>query len=236
MILERPSAARGHARHGGWLDSRHTFSFGHYWDPQWMGFGPLRVINEDRVAGGGGFPPHGHANMEIVSLVLDGALAHRDSAGGGGTVGAGELQCMSAGSGVQHSEYNASATEGVHFLQIWIQPDRVNTPPRYAQRAPRPEDASGDWSLLLSPDGAGGSLPIRQDARLRQARLAAGATLAHALEPSRRYWLQVAAGALAAPRPLEAGDALGFVEESGELVLAAGPGGAHVLVFDLPRD
>lgn len=236
MIVERPSAARGHARHGGWLDSRHTFSFGQYYDPQWMGFGPLRVINEDRVGGGAGFPPHGHANMEIVSLVLDGALAHRDSAGGGGTIGAGELQYMSAGAGVQHSEYNASPTEPVHFLQIWIQPDRVNTPPRYAQRAPRDADAAGGWSLLLSPDGADDSLAIRQDARLWQARLGAGGALARPLDPRRRYWLQLAQGGLTAPRALQAGDALGFVDEGGMLELQAGPEGAWVLLFDLPRD
>lgn len=236
MIVERPSAARGHARHGSWLDSRHTFSFGQYYDPQWMGFGPLRVINEDRVAGGGGFSPHSHANMEIVSLVLDGALAHRDSAGGGGTIGPGELQYMSAGSGVQHSEYNGSQTDPVHFLQIWIQPDRVNTPPRYAQRPPREADASGDWVLLLSPDGADDSLAIRQDARLYQARVQAGATLTRTLDPSRRHWLQVAQGTVAAPLTLEAGDALGLVDEGGALELTAGPGGAWLLLFDLPRD
>ncbi|MFS8063258.1 MAG: pirin family protein, partial [Luteimonas sp.] len=131
MVIERPSAARGVAN-AGWLDSRHTFSFGHYHDPQWMGFGPLRVINEDRVAPGGGFPQHGHANMEILSYVLAGALAHQDSSGGGGVLKPGELQWMSAGHGVEHSEYNDSKTEAVHFLQIWIQPDRVNAAPAYA--------------------------------------------------------------------------------------------------------
>lgn len=236
MIVERPSAARGHARHGGWLDSRHTFSFGQYYDPQWMGFGPLRVINEDRVAGGAGFPPHGHANMEIVSLVLDGALAHRDSAGGGGTIGPGELQYMSAGAGVQHSEYNGSATEPVHFLQIWLQPDRVNTPPAYAQRVPREGDDSGEWVALLSPDGADGSLAIRQDARLLQVRLPAGADVIRELDPARRYWLQVATGDVSAPLTLGAGDALGFVDEGSTLELTAGDAGAWLLLFDLPRD
>lgn len=236
MILERPSAARGHARHG-WLDSRHTFSFGRYYDPAWMGFGALRVINEDRVAGGAGFAPHGHANMEILSLVLEGALAHQDSSGGGGTITAGELQCMSAGHGVEHSEYNASATEPVHFLQIWIQPDRVNATPAYAQRAPRPEDASGGWVLLASPDGAEGSLAIRQQARLYQARLPAGATATRTLDPSRRWWLQVAAGSVrVAGRELAHGDALGFVDEGVDLVLVAGDDGAWLLLFDLPRD
>lgn len=236
MIVERPSDARGHARHGGWLDSRHTFSFGQYYDPQWMGFGPLRVINEDRVAGGGGFAPHGHANMEIVSLVLDGALAHRDSTGGGGTIGPGELQLMSAGRGVQHSEYNASATEPVHFLQIWIQPDRVNTAPGYAQRAPREDDAAGGWATLLSPDGADGSLAIRQDARLLQVRLQPGRQASTRLDPARRYWLQLARGGITTPRALGAGDALGFIDEGGALDLTAGPDGAWLLLFDLPRD
>ncbi len=236
MIVERPSAARGHARHGGWLDSRHTFSFGQYYDPQWMGFGPLRVINEDRVAGGGGFPPHSHANMEIVSLVLEGALAHRDSAGGGGTIGPGELQYMSAGAGVQHSEYNGSQTDPVHFLQIWIQPDRVNTPPRYAQRPPRDGDASGDWVVLLSPDGRGNSLAIRQDACLHQVRVPGDGTITRALDPGRRYWLQIVQGAVVGPLTLETGDALGFVDEGGELEFSAGAEGAWLLLFDLPRD
>ncbi len=236
MIVERPSAARGHARHGGWLDSRHTFSFGQFYDPQWMGFGPLRVINEDRVAGGGGFAPHGHANMEIISLVIDGALAHRDSSGGGGTVGPGELQYMSAGVGVQHSEYNGSQADPVHFLQIWIQPDRVNTPPRYAQRAPQPGDDAGGWVALVSPDGADGSLAIRQDARLQQVHASAGATVTRELDASRRYWLQVVRGSVSAPLALEAGDALGFVDEGGALELTAGADGAWLLLFDLPRD
>lgn len=236
MIIARAAGERGHARHGGWLDSRHTFSFGQYWDPAWMGFGALRVINEDRVAGGAGFPPHGHANMEILSLVVEGALAHRDSSGGGGTIGAGELQWMSAGAGVQHSEFNASATEPVHFLQIWIQPDRANLRPGYAQRAPREGDTAGDWVLLASPDGADGSLPIRQQARLWQVHLAADAAVRRELDAGRRYWLQVVRGTVTAGgRRLEAGDALGFVEEAGELELVA-DGGAWVLLFDLPRE
>lgn len=235
MIIERPGDSRGHARHGGWLDSRHTFSFGEYYDPQWMGFGPLRVINEDRVAGGGGFPPHGHANMEILSIVLDGALAHRDSAGGGGTVRRGEVQWMSAGHGVQHSEFNASASEPVHFLQVWIQPDRVNLAPAYAQRAVQPGDDAGGWVLLASPDGAEGSLAIRQDARLQRAALAAGGTVTASLDSDRRYWLQVARGTvLASDRVLRAGDALGFVDEGGPLSIEAN-GEAEVLLFDLPR-
>jgi redox-sensitive bicupin YhaK (pirin superfamily) len=233
MIIERPSSARGHVQ-AGWLDSRHTFSFGGYYDPAWMGFGPLRVINEDRVDGGAGFPPHRHANMEILSYVISGELAHKDSSGGGGVIGAGELQWMSAGHGVEHSEYNGSATASVHFLQIWIQPSRLNHEPAYAQRAAIDADTRG-WTLLATPDGREGSLPVRQDAIVRDVRLDRGETAEHPLDPSRLYWLQVVAGSISANgRPLQAGDALGFQGESGPLRLeGAGEGRADVLLFDL---
>ena len=189
MLIERPSSARGK---GGtdWLDSRHTFSFARYYDPAWMGFGPLRVINEDRVAPGAGFAPHRHANMEILSYVLEGALAHRDDSGGGGVIRAGELQWMGAGHGIEHSEYNASDSEPVHFLQVWIQPDRLNAKPAYAQRAAVGDETLGRWALLVSPDGADGSMAIRQDVRLFVARLDAGMRVERALDPRRRYWLQ----------------------------------------------
>lgn len=246
MIVDRPSDARGRVQ-AGWLDSRHTFSFGHYYDPAWMGFGALRVINEDRVDAGAGFAPHRHANMEILSYVVDGVLAHRDSTGGGGVIGPGELQWMSAGHGVEHSEYNGSKTERVHFLQIWIQPSRLNHRPAYAQRAAVGDAADGRWLLLASPDGADGSLAIRQDARLSVARLAAGERVEHALDPARRYWLHVVGGAvdvggtLPLGRVLHGGDARGWVDESGTLVLeGAGPDAgaprAEVLLFELPRD
>ncbi|MFD0740046.1 pirin family protein [Lysobacter koreensis] len=236
MIIERPAHARGHVQ-AGWLDSRHTFSFGGYYDPAWMGFGPLRVINEDRVDPGAGFPPHRHANMEILSYVLAGALSHRDSSGAGGVaegvIGPGELQWMSAGHGVEHSEFNASPSEPVHFLQIWIQPDRLNAAPAYAQRDATP--LADAWTLLASPDGRDGSLAIRQDARLLAARMGAGERLDHPFDPQRRYWLQVVRGAVAfGERRLTAGDALGFVDESAALELAGGEGGAEVLLFDLP--
>jgi redox-sensitive bicupin YhaK (pirin superfamily) len=236
MIVDRPSSARGAARLG-WLDSRHTFSFGHFHDPQWMGFGPLRVINEDRVAPGAGFPPHHHANMEILSYVLSGSLAHRDSASGeAGLLKPGELQWMSAGHGIDHSEYNASDSEPAHFLQIWIQPDRVNAPPAYAQRAFDPDARRGRWATLASPDGRDGSIGIRQQAYLQGTLLAAGVAVEVTLDPARRYWLQVAQGAVELDgRGLAAGDAVGLVGEAG-LRRLVGSGGveADVLVFDLP--
>lgn len=235
MIVERRSDARGRVE-AGWLHSRHSFSFGHYHDPAWMGFGALRVINEDRVAPGAGFAPHRHANMEILSYVLSGGLAHQDSSGGGGVIRPGELQWMSAGHGVEHSEFNASQAEPVHFLQIWLQPDRVNAAPAYAKRDAGAGAPSGQWSLLASPDGADGSIAIRQDARLQGVRLATGAVAAFPLRTGRRYWLHVAQGAIDANgTKLAAGDALGFVEESGELKLAGtAESVADVLLFDLP--
>ena len=166
-----------------------------------MGFGPLRVINEDRVAPGAGFPSHGHANMEILSYVLDGALAHRDDAGGGGELAPGALQWMSAGHGVTHSEFNASGSAEVHFLQVWIQPDRVNAAPAWASRDFPLDARRGRWVLLASPDGADGSLAIRQDARLQGALLEAGGAVEHALAPGRRYWLHLARGRAAVEGP-----------------------------------
>lgn len=238
MIVERPSATRG-VVDAGWLDSRHTFSFGHFHDPKWMGFGPLRVINEDRVAPGGGFPPHSHANMEILSYVLSGALAHRDSASGdaGGVLKPGELQWMSAGHGIEHSEFNASQSEPVHFLQIWIQPDRVNAQPAYAQQAFDPALRRGRWATLASPDGVDGSIAIRQQAWLRGALLADGELLDLVLDPARRYWLHVAQGSIVCDgRKLSAGDAIGFVDEAGPRgLMGTGEGLADVLLFDLPR-
>jgi redox-sensitive bicupin YhaK (pirin superfamily) len=233
MIIDRPASARGH---GGadWLQSWHTFSFARYHDPAWMGFGPLRVINEDRVAPGAGFAPHRHANMEILSYVLEGGLAHRDDNGGGGVIRAGELQWMSAGHGIEHSEYNASDAEPVHFLQIWIQPDRLNAQPAYAQRAAIGHEADGRWLLLASPDGADGSIAIRQDARLYVARLDTRASIERALDPQRRYWLQVTRGAVeVAGRSLGVGDAIGLAEEAGPLQVAATQA-SEVLFFELP--
>lgn len=236
MIIERPAAARGHgSAQIVWLQSRHTFSFGGYYDPRWMGFGVLRVINEDRVAGGAGFAPHRHANMEILSYVISGALAHRDNSGADGVIRAGELQWMGAGHGIQHSEFNASDTEPVHFLQIWLQPDQVNAAPGYALRAATADEG---WQLLASPGGENGSLAIRQNAHVHRIGLAPGVGASRLLDPGRRYWLHVASGEVTVgERPLVAGDGLGFTAESGLLALsggAAAPGPADVLWFDLP--
>ncbi|MGH8032151.1 MAG: pirin family protein [Luteimonas sp.] len=235
MIVSLPGDRRGHVN-AGWLDSRHSFSFGQYHDPAWMGFGALRVINEDRVAPGAGFAPHRHANMEILSYVIDGALAHRDNTGGEGVIRQGELQWMSAGHGIEHSEYNASQTAPVHFLQIWIQPDRVNAAPAHAQRAFDPDARRGLWATLASPDGVDGSLAIRQRAWLRGAQLADGELVRISPDPARRYWLQVVQGAVGVRGTrLLAGDALGLVEESQPLdIVGHGAAIADVLLFDLP--
>ena len=233
MIIQRPAESRGRGPAAAtWLDSRHGFSFGQYYDPDWMGFGVLRVINEDRVAPGAGFAPHRHANMEILSYVLSGRLAHRDSSGAEGVIGPGELQWMSAGHGVEHSEYNASDQEPVHFLQVWIQPDRVNATPAYAHRPA--SDAPG-WQLLASPDGAAGSIAIRQQARLYRLALAPGAEAAFDLDAAQRYWLHVARGAVeSGGQLLGTGDAVGLVDEEGGLMLSGGAEGAELLLFELP--
>ena len=234
MILARPADQRG-AVNLGWLHSRHTFSFGHYYDPDWMGFGVLRVINDDSVAPGGGFAPHSHANMEIISVVLDGALAHKDSAGNAGVIRAGDVQWMSAGRGIEHSEFNGSQSEPVHFLQIWLQTDRLNAPPAYDQKHFDPEARRARWVALATPDGADGSITIRQQARLLATRLQAGDAVQFTLDPARRYWLHVASGEVRlGERRLLAGDALGYVEESGFLAMTGTDATADVLLFELP--
>ena len=219
----------------GWLHSRHTFSFGQYYDPAWMGFGPLRVINDDTVAPGGGFAPHRHANMEIISVVLAGALAHKDSTGNSGVIRVGDVQWMSAGHGIEHSEFNGSDAEPVHFLQIWIQPDQLNAQPAYAQQHFDPDARRARWATLVSPDGGDGSIVIRQQATLRATRLLAGDALAADLDAGRQYWLHVAQGEVeVGARTLVAGDALGFVGEQVALLLKCVGGSSDVLLFDLP--
>jgi hypothetical protein len=232
MITLRPAAERGPTRLG-WLDSRHTFSFGHYYDPRHMGWGPLRVINEDVVAPGGGFATHAHANMEIVTCVLAGALAHKDSLGTGSIIRPGEVQRMSAGTGIAHSEYNASDAEPVHFLQIWIQPDRINVAPEYEQRAFAREERRDRLRLLVSPDGQQGSLRIHQDATIHGVLLSPGKSVAHAMGAGRRAWLQVAQGAVSVNgQRLGAGDGAS-AERQSQLVIE-GVEDAELLLFDLP--
>src|SRR5215218_9021339 len=190
MITVRPSDERGVANLG-WLDSRHTFSFGHYFDPEHMGFGVLRVINEDRVTPGAGFGTHGHKDMEIISYVLEGALEHKDSIGTGSVIRPGDVQVMSAGSGIRHSEYNHSQNEPVHFLQIWVIPDRQGIAPRYDQKRFTDADKRGRLALVGSPDGEAGSIVIHQDARIYASLLNNTETVTHTLRTGRRAWLQV---------------------------------------------
>lgn len=227
MITVRRSEERGRLRMG-WLDSHHTFSFGEYYDPQHMGFGDLRVINEDRVRSGQGFSPHGHRNMEIVSYVVSGALAHRDSTGGGGVIRPDDVQVMSAGRGIRHSEMNGSETEPVHFLQIWILPAQAETEPAYRER--RFERREG-LTTLVSPDGADGSLPIGQDASIRRLLAAPGAR--HDLTVERgRAWVQVVAGELQVDgETLRAGDGAGITDTE-RFSLVAGSD-VEALLFDL---
>jgi redox-sensitive bicupin YhaK (pirin superfamily) len=232
-IKIRPSAARGHANHG-WLDSFHTFSFADYHDPDAMGFGPLRVINEDRVAPGAGFATHGHRNMEILSYVLEGALQHRDSTGGGGVLRPGDVQTMSAGSGVRHSEFNASATEPAHFLQIWIQPDEQNVAPGYGQRHFDAGERSGKLRLIASPDGAEDSLPIHQDARVFASLIDEGQRVALTLKPGRKAWVQVATGAARVNgAALSVGDGAA-IDDVESLEIEGADSASQILVFDLP--
>jgi redox-sensitive bicupin YhaK (pirin superfamily) len=236
VVLRRraayPAAERGIANFG-WLDSRHSFSFGHYYDPRHMGYGPLRVINEDRVRGGAGFGTHGHANMEIISYVLDGALSHKDSIGTGSVIRPGEVQKMSAGSGIEHSEFNASPTEPVHFLQIWIQPNRANVKPAYDQKAFARAERQGRLRLVVSPDGADGSISIVQDARMYASLLAPGEEVRHELGAGRRAWVQVARGrVLLDGTPLAAGDGAAVQDQDTFAITAVED--AEVLLFDLP--
>lgn len=232
MILLRSADERGHAQHG-WLDSYHTFSFGDYHDPHYMGFRQLRVINEDRLAPGKGFPTHPHRDMEIISYVLDGALEHRDSLGNGSIIRPGEVQRMSAGTGVTHSEFNHSHTEPVHFLQMWILPEQTGLPPSYEQRAFSDEEKRGNFRLIASRDGWNGSVTIHQDVDLYAVLLDAGARVSHQLAPGLHAWVQVARGAVTVNETaLKAGDGAAISDEV-RLVIH-GREASEVLLFDLP--
>ncbi|MCA3177551.1 MAG: pirin family protein [Burkholderiaceae bacterium] len=231
MIELRPAAERGHADHG-WLDSWHSFSFADYHDPAHMGFGALRVINEDRIAAGTGFGTHGHRDMEIVSYVLDGALAHKDSLGNGSVIRPGDVQRMSAGTGVLHSEFNHQKDAPTHFLQIWVQPDRRGLAPGYEERHFSEADKRGRLRLIASPDGADGSLTLHQSARLYAGLLDGDERARLVLDPGRRAYVHVVRGAVSVNgRRLAAGDAAKLVDEPA-VELDAGEG-AEVLVFDL---
>lgn len=232
MIRIRPAAERGHFDHG-WLDTNHTFSFGDYHDERHMGFRSLRVINEDRVLPGQGFGTHGHRDMEIVTYVLEGGLAHRDSLGNGSVIAPGDVQYMSAGTGVRHSEFNASQTEPVHFYQIWILPNAAGAEPRYAQKTFDAPSRTGTLRLVASGSGADGSIAIRQDANLYASVLGKGESLTIELPAERHLWLQVLRGSLDVDgRALSAGDGLSASNER-KFSIAAGDQGAELLAFDL---
>jgi quercetin 2,3-dioxygenase len=233
MIQVRPAAERGIANFG-WLDSRHSFSFGDYYDPNHMGFGPLRVINEDRVRAGAGFDTHGHRDMEIISYVLDGALEHKDSIGTGSVIRPGDVQRMSAGTGIRHSEFNHSKTEPVHFLQIWLLPGRDGIKPGYEQKTFGDADKRGRLRLLASPDGRDGSVTVHQDAELYATLLDDGQRVTHTLAPARRAWVQVVRGAVDVNgQALAAGDGAAISNER-EAAITALADGSEVLLFDLP--
>ncbi|MEQ1508435.1 MAG: pirin family protein [Myxococcota bacterium] len=232
MMKLRRANDRGLADHG-WLRSFHTFSFADYYDPDAMGFHALRVINEDRVAPGRGFPTHRHADMEILSYVLDGALAHKDSMGTGSVIRPGDVQRMSAGTGVAHSEYNASPTDPVHFLQIWLLPNRRGHPPGYEQKTFTADDKRGRLRLVASGDGRDGSVSVHQDASLLATLLDGDEAVTHPLAPGRAAWVHVARGSVEVDGTrLEAGDAAAFGDGAGPIRLDRGQG-AEVLLFDL---
>jgi quercetin 2,3-dioxygenase len=231
MIVFHDRMARGESRTG-WLDSRHSFSFADYWDPAQMGFRALRVINEDRVIPGAGFPSHGHRDMEIVTYVLAGALAHKDSLGNGAVIRPGEVQRMSAGTGIVHSEFNASASEPVHFLQIWIVPDRVGLRPSYEQKAFPPAERKGRLRLVAAPDGSDGAVTLHQDARMLLGALGAGERVTYDIAAGRGLWLQVARGVVALDgTEMREGDGAAIEDQAAIAVEAETD--VEMLLFDL---
>lgn len=233
MVTVRRAAERGLSNLG-WLDSRHTFSFADYYDPRHMGFHALRVINDDRVSPASGFGAHPHRDMEIVSWVLSGALGHKDSMGNGSTIRPGEVQRMTAGTGVVHSEWNDSPTEPVRFLQIWLRPERAHLEPGYEQKSFPPEALEGALRLVASREGRDGSVTVHQDVSLYVARLSPGTSVSHTLAPERAAWVQVARGAVALNgAPLAEGDGAAVEGETAVELTAAAE--AEVLVFDLAR-
>jgi hypothetical protein len=235
MIKLRKSNARGHADHG-WLNARHTFSFAEYYDPAYMGFSVLRVINDDTVAPGRGFGTHPHRDMEIITYVLDGELQHRDSMGNGSIIRAGDVQYMSAGTGVKHSEVNPSPDTPVHLLQIWILPTENNLTPQYAQKTITVEEKRGRWRVLASPDGREDSISIQQDARILATVLHDGERLEYRPAAGRSLYLQMARGcALLNGAPLATGDGAAIIDEA-SIELTGQQNGAEILLFDLPSE
>ena len=231
MITLRRSGERGTTKIG-WLDSRHSFSFGDYYDPAHECFGPLRVINEDWIKGGAGFPPHPHRDMEIVTYILGGAIAHKDSTGGGGTIRPGEIQRMSAGTGIVHAEFNASATETCHLLQIWIMPSKRGIDPGYEQKAIDPECVRNQFARIAAPDPRENEVRLVQDAEIWAARLDAGVEAIHLLQPGRKVWLQVAKGEVTVgEETLKAGDAAAISDVN--QIQVRSRTAAEVLLFDL---
>lgn len=232
MMQLRRSEERGGANHG-WLKTAHTFSFADYYDPEQMGFSALRVINEDYVESGAGFPMHAHRDMEIITVVLKGALQHRDTMGNESVIRPGEVQRMSAGTGVRHSEFNGSRDEEVHLYQIWIMPDQAGHQPSYDQKSFAAQLAKEDWVLAVSPDGRDGSMRMNQNAFLWLGNVQAGKNLARKLDPKRKYWVQVMEGtAKVEGQSVKAGDGLSLV--SLESLEVTSEKGAKILFFDLP--
>ena len=232
MLKLRRAEDRGHANHG-WLDTHYTFSFADYYDPRSVGFGALRVINDDTVAPGAGFPPHSHRDMEIITYVLEGAVQHQDSMGNGSIIKPGEVQRMSAGTGVTHSEYNASKKEPLHLLQIWILPSRSGLPTGYEQKYFSDAEKRGSLRLVASPDGADGSVRIQQNARMFASLLEGGQSVSHEFEKGRLGWLHVARGSAEVNgTSLKAGDGVG-ISDVAKLTIGSKDRG-EILLFDLP--
>src|SRR5688500_5562522 len=232
MISVRRSGERGHANHG-WLDTYHTFSFADYYDRGHMGFGPLRVINEDFVAAGQGFPTHAHREMEIITYVLEGQLAHKDSLGTGSVIRPGDVQRMSAGTGVRHSEFNPSASDPLHLLQIWIEPNRMGVAPSYEEKAFNDDDKRNRLRLVASPDGRDGSVTIHQDALVYAGVIEEGREAVYPLGQGRRAWIQVARGRVSINgQGLEQGDGAAVTDE--RALTVTGKERAEIILFDLP--
>ena len=231
MLTIRKAEDRGHANHG-WLNTYHTFSFANYYEPKHMGFRALRVINEDRVSPGNGFGTHGHRDMEIITYVLEGALEHKDSIGTGSVIQPGEVQRMSAGTGILHSEFNHSKTESVHFLQIWLLPEKEGLPPSYEQRNFAPAKTPGKLHLVAARDGRDAAVTVHQDVDLYAAVLEPGDRVSHSLQPQRHAWVQVARGAITLNGlSLDKGDGAAISEETDVVIEATTD--AEILLFDL---